>query len=80
MVRGTRGADAYRRMDVETRSPMELVIMLYDGALRFMGDARAAIDRNDVRARTDQLSTSRDRGHVTNGRPRRRRPRVGKPG
>lgn len=26
--------------------------MLYDGAIRFMGDARDAIARNDVRART----------------------------
>ena len=52
VVRGTRGADAYRRIEAESRSPMELVVMLYDGAIRFMGDARDAIARNDVRART----------------------------
>lgn len=53
VVRGTRGADAYRRMEAESRSPMELVVMLYDGAIRFVGEARAAIARNDVRARTE---------------------------
>ena len=53
VVRGSRGADAYRRMEAESRSPMELVVMLYDGAIRFMGDARNAIARNDVRARTE---------------------------
>jgi flagellar protein FliS len=30
---------------------MELVIMLYDGALRFIGDARAAHGKGDVAAR-----------------------------
>jgi flagellar protein FliS len=40
-------------MEAETRSPMELVVMLYDGAIRFMGDARQAIARNDVHARTE---------------------------
>jgi flagellar protein FliS len=39
-------------MEAETRSPMELVVMLYDGAIRFMGEARQAIARNDVHART----------------------------
>lgn len=60
MVRGTRGADAYRRMDVETRSPMELVVMLYDGALRFVGDAREAIARKDVKARTQATRRALD--------------------
>ena len=52
-MRTTRGAEAYRRMEAESRSPMELVVMLYDGAIRFAAEARDAIARNDVRARTD---------------------------
>jgi flagellar secretion chaperone FliS len=51
VMKAPRGAEAYRRMNVETRSPMELVVMLYDGALRFVGEARDAIGRNDVQAR-----------------------------
>jgi flagellar secretion chaperone FliS len=53
VMKAPRGAEAYRRMNVESRSPMELVVMLYDGALRFVGEARDAIGRNDVPARTE---------------------------
>ena len=46
-----RGIDSYRRIEVEIRTPLELVVMLYDGALRFTGDARSAIERGDVLTR-----------------------------
>jgi flagellar protein FliS len=39
---------------------MELVVMLYDGAIRFVGEARAAIARGDVRARTDATRRALD--------------------
>jgi len=45
------GADAYRRVEAQSRSPVELVVMLYDGALRFLEEARRAIARNDISAR-----------------------------
>ena len=51
-----RGAEAYRRMAVESRSPMELVVMLYDGALRFLEEARGAMARKDVAARAEAIS------------------------
>ena len=60
VVRSTRGADVYRRTEAESRSPMELVVMLYDGAIRFMGEARSAIARNDVRARTEATRRALD--------------------
>ena len=56
MINTPRGADAYRRMNVETRSPLELVVMLYDGALRYLGEARSAIERRDVNARAEAVS------------------------
>ena len=34
--------------------------MLYDGAIRFMGEARNAIARNDVRARTEATRRTLD--------------------
>jgi flagellar protein FliS len=52
----TRGIDSYRRTEIESRTPLELVVMLYDGALRFIGDARAAMERNDVAARRTAIS------------------------
>lgn len=43
-------------MAVESRSPMELVVMLYDGALRSLDEARGAIMRKDVAARATAMS------------------------
>jgi flagellar protein FliS len=43
-----RGAAAYRRIEAESRSPLELVVMLYDGALRFLNEAQQANLRQDL--------------------------------
>ena len=51
-----RGADAYRRVEAESRSPIELVVMLYDGALRFVADARDAHQQQDLVRRGRALS------------------------
>jgi flagellar secretion chaperone FliS len=56
LINTPRGADVYRRMNVETRSPLELVVMLYDGALGSLEEARAAIARRDVKARSEAVS------------------------
>jgi flagellar protein FliS len=50
-----RGAEVYRRIETDSRSPVELVVMLYDGALRFVGQARAAMARQDVAARGEAI-------------------------
>ena len=51
-----RGALAYRTIDAQSRSPLELVVMLYDGAIRFLGEALEAHERNDQRARATAVS------------------------
>jgi flagellar protein FliS len=51
-----RGIDSYRRAAVESSSPVHLVVMLYDGALRFCAEARGAILRRDVAAKGKALS------------------------
>lgn len=51
-----RGVETYRRVTADTRSPVELVVMLYDGAIRFVGEAREAADRNDIVHRTRAVS------------------------
>jgi flagellar secretion chaperone FliS len=51
-----RGAEAYRQTHVQSRSPLELVVMLYDGALRFLRDTEDAITRGDLVAKRDSLS------------------------
>jgi len=57
---GVRGIDAYQRTQVQSRSPLELVVMLYDGAIRFLLQAREAIAARDVRARTTAASRALD--------------------
>jgi len=56
VVTGSRAAQAYRRVESESRSPLELVVMLYDGALRFLVEARDAHARTDLRARSHAIS------------------------
>jgi flagellar secretion chaperone FliS len=51
-----RGAEAYYQTHVQSRSPLELVVMLYDGALRFLGQAAEAMDANDMSAKAVALS------------------------
>jgi len=46
-----RGLQAYRQTEAQASSPLELVVMLYDGALRFTAEARQAIERGDLPAR-----------------------------
>jgi flagellar protein FliS len=50
-----RGIDAYRRTEAQSASPMQLVVMLYDGALRFLNDARAAQAARDLHRRAQAL-------------------------
>lgn len=47
----TRGVDAYRRTEATSRSPLELVVLLYDGALRFVSEARDGMAHGDMAAR-----------------------------
>ena len=51
-----RGAHAYFNTHVQSRTPMEIVVLLYDGALRFLGQARAAMAAGDLVTKRDALS------------------------
>lgn len=46
----------YRQTEVQSRTPLELVVMLYDGGLAFIHQARTAIERGDIAARRDATS------------------------
>ena len=49
-------ASSYRQTEVQSRTPLELVVMLYDGALQILAQARAAIERKDIPARREAIS------------------------
>ena len=51
-----RGLASYRQTEVVSRTPLELVTMLYDGALRFLATARDAMERRDINARREALN------------------------
>lgn len=51
-----RGAQAYYQTQIQSRSPLELVVMLYDGAIRFLQQTVDAMERGDLVAKRDSLS------------------------
>ena len=51
-----RGAQAYYQTQIQSRSPLELVVMLYDGALRFLQQTVDAMQSGDLVAKRDSLS------------------------
>lgn len=56
MYAAMRATDAYRQTEVRSRTPLELVVMLYDGAIKFMLAGQEAIQRRDIAARKTALS------------------------
>jgi|HigsolmetaAR201D_1030396.scaffolds.fasta_scaffold01451_21 flagellar protein FliS len=52
----TANPQAYRDASVMTASPEQLVVMLYDGALRFLRQARHALEEDDFEAAHNKLS------------------------
>jgi flagellar protein FliS len=51
-----RGAKQYLQTQVRSRTPMELVVMLYEGALRAVTIAAEAQAKRDIRTRRDNVS------------------------
>ncbi|WP_291986239.1 flagellar export chaperone FliS [Luteitalea sp.] len=52
----TKGTQAYLQTQVQSRTPVELVVMLYDGALKFLGQARDAMAAGDLVGKRQSLS------------------------
>lgn len=48
--------NVYRQTEVQSRSPIELVVLLYDGALRFLAAATDGFERGDIPARRQATS------------------------
>jgi flagellar protein FliS len=51
-----RGANAYIQTHVQSRSPLELVVMLYDGAVRFLTESRDAMSQGDLTRKRSAMS------------------------
>lgn len=48
--------DQYRKSSVSGASPLQLVIMLYDGALRFMEAGKHAMQKRDVFTQNENIT------------------------
>lgn len=51
---------SYRQHALASANPIELVVALYDGAIRFLCQAMAAAERNDVRGRRQSVKRALD--------------------
>lgn len=51
-----KGTQAYLQTQVQSRTPVELVVMLYDGAIKFLGQARDAMASGDLVGKRHALS------------------------
>ena len=51
---------AYRQTSVATASPEKLLLMLYDGAIRFLNQARVSMGQNNIEATNKWLGKLQD--------------------
>ena len=51
-----RGIDTYRRTEIQSRTPLELIVLLYDGLLRFMSEAQVGLVQRDIPVRRRAMS------------------------
>jgi flagellar protein FliS len=56
MLSTGRAAQQYLQTQVRSRTPLELVVLLYDGAIQSVMAAAEAAIRRDIRARQDAVS------------------------
>jgi flagellar protein FliS len=55
MYGGVNGHDRYLETAVETASPARLIVMLYDGAIRFINEATYAMQQRDYETQNTKL-------------------------
>ena len=48
--------DAYKKNEVTTKTPGQLVVMLYDGAIKFLKQAIQSLDEGDMLQKGEKIS------------------------
>lgn len=51
-----RALQEYTATSVQTGTPVQLVVMLYEGAMRFLHEAEVAIDRRDMPLKAEKIN------------------------
>jgi flagellar secretion chaperone FliS len=57
---GSRGAQSYKQEAILTASPEQLLLLMYDGAIRFLKLARMAMEQKDIQTAHNQLNRCQD--------------------
>ncbi len=52
--------DAYMKSSVQTASPMQQVILLYDKAILSLKMAKESIEKNDIKTKIEQITKCQD--------------------
>jgi flagellar protein FliS len=52
------GSNTYQQIAVQTSSPTRLVVMLYEGAIRFLRESIAAIEANELERKRQSIDRS----------------------
>lgn len=60
VMESAKGTQAYQINDVATSTQVRLILMMYDGAIRFINMAMEAMDRNDIARKGKYIQKSRD--------------------
>ncbi|HOJ77875.1 MAG TPA: flagellar export chaperone FliS [Bacillota bacterium] len=50
----------YKKVQIETANPLELVIKLYDGAIRFVNQAKKGLEEHDYQLANNSLVRAQD--------------------
>lgn len=56
----TQGLEQYQARSIQTASPGQLVVMLYDGFLKFASQAEEALGRNDLAIAGNRITRAQD--------------------
>jgi flagellar secretion chaperone FliS len=59
----TQGLEQYQARTIQTANPGQLVVMLYDGFLRFAGQAQDALGRGDLALAANRMTRAQDIVH-----------------
>lgn len=60
MVRHTHGSSSYLKMTIETSGPAELMLMLHQGAVKFLNLAEVSLQSGDFAAVNEHLVRAQD--------------------
>jgi|SRR5690554_862767 len=60
MFNGDNPYERYRQTQIQTASPLDLIIMMYDGAIRFINQAKKALAEKDFVLANKALQSAQD--------------------